>query len=145
RSTPLTPIGFSATVTFPAGDSATVQDLMVYTHYFGVMGLRLVQGRDFNGDDLRPDSHPVAIVNEAFVREVLKGRAPLGTGHGLTMAIRRTPPARGGDLPVDIVGVASDSPYPNLRDATVPTIYQTFLQTPTGRGQMVLHVRATGI
>jgi predicted permease len=144
RSTPLAPIGFAATVTFPSGDAATVQDLMVYPHYFGAMGLRLVQGRDFNDDDLRPDSRPVAIVNEAFVREVMKGRAPLGTSHGLTMAIRRTPPARGGDAPVDIVGVASDSPYPNLREATVPTIYQTFLQTPTGRGQMVLHVRTTG-
>jgi ABC-type antimicrobial peptide transport system permease subunit len=45
---------------------------------------------------------------------------------------------------LDIVGVVKDSRYPNLREATPPIMYQTFLQTRTGRGQMVLHVRVAG-
>jgi ABC-type antimicrobial peptide transport system permease subunit len=32
----------------------------------------------------------------------------------------------------------------NPRGETEPTIYMTFLQTPTGRGQMVLYVRVAG-
>jgi ABC-type antimicrobial peptide transport system permease subunit len=37
-----------------------------------------------------------------------------------------------------------DSRYPDLRGVARPMLYQTFLQTSTGRGQMVLHVRVAG-
>ena len=43
-----------------------------------------------------------------------------------------------------IIGVVKDSRYSNPRDETQPLIYTTFLQTGTGRGQMVLHVRVAG-
>ena len=46
--------------------------------------------------------------------------------------------------PRRIIGVVKDARYPDLRGAPQPTLYQTFLQTRTGRGQMVLHVRVTG-
>ena len=46
--------------------------------------------------------------------------------------------------PVQIIGVVKDSRYSNPRGEAQPIIYMTFLQTPTGRGQMVLHVRVAG-
>jgi len=45
---------------------------------------------------------------------------------------------------IEIIGVVKDSRYPDLRRPTPPILYQTFLQTRTGRGQMVLHVRVAG-
>ena len=143
---PLTPISFSTRVTLASGDNSSVLALMVYPHYFATMGLAIAKGRDFTESDLRPDSPLVAVVNEAFVREVLKGHEPIGVQHGATVrgpgmvSADRPPPT----LPLDIVGVVKDSPYPNLREATPPIMYQTFLQTRTGRGQMVLHVRVAG-
>lgn len=41
------------------------------------MGVPLVSGRDFNERDL-PTSPKVAIVNEAFSRELLDGADPVG-------------------------------------------------------------------
>jgi hypothetical protein len=46
--------------------------------------------------------------------------------------------------PYQIIGVVKDSRYSNPRGETQPVIYTTFLQTGTGRGQMVLHVRVAG-
>jgi hypothetical protein len=97
------------------------------------MGLPIVQGRDFNDADLRPGAPMVALANETFVRLALAGREPLGSA--VVMAGRDR---------LEIVGVVKDSRYPDLRSATPPMLYQTFLQARSGRGQMVLHVRIAG-
>ena len=47
-------------------------------------------------------------------------------------------------VPVEIIGLVKDSRYANLRGETPAVIYQPFLQTNTGRGQMSLHVRVAG-
>jgi len=113
-----------------------VSALIVYPRYFETMGIPVLKGRDFNEDDLRPGSPPVLIVNESFVRQFI-ARDTLGTAHGV-----RTIAGRGGTpAPVNIIGVVKDSGFPSLREATPPTVYQTFLQANTGFGNMVLHVR----
>jgi hypothetical protein len=114
---------------------------MTYPGYPQTMGLSITAGRDFNESDLSPSSSLVVLANETFVRDVLGGRLALGTAHGATLAEPGRPPRF---VPLNIVGVVQDSPYPRLRDATGPVLYQTFRQTRTGRGQMVLHVRAAG-
>src|SRR5207249_9811286 len=43
-----------------------------------------------------------------------------------------------------IVGVVKDSRYGNPDGNARPLIYLPFLQTSTGRGQMILHARITG-
>jgi predicted permease len=117
---------------------------MVYPRYFATMGIPLTKGRDFGDNDLRSDSPFAVIVNEAFVREILGGHDPLGLQHGvMTMTWRSTQDVSQRE-PLNIVGVVKDSRYPALREATPPIMYQTFLQTSTGRGQMVLHVRMAG-
>ena len=44
----------------------------------------------------------------------------------------------------EIIGIVKDSPYLNLRRDVPAVAYQTFLQTNTGRGQMVLYARVRG-
>lgn len=144
RTAPLAPISFSNRITLASGGDSSVQALMIYPRYIATMGMSVSRGRDFNDDDLRPDSPLVALVNEAFVREILKGQEPLGIRHGLTMTRGNSVQGVPQRQPLTIVGVVKDSRYPNLRDATPPIMYQTFLQTRTGRGQMVLHVRVAG-
>jgi putative ABC transport system permease protein len=144
RTSPLTPISFSSRLTLPSGTDASVQALMVYPRYFATMGIPLVKGRDFDGNDLRSDSPFGVIVNEAFVREILKGQDPLAVQHGVTRMTGRSTQGVSQREPLTIIGVVKDSRYPALREATPPIVYQTFLQTRTGRGQMVLHVRTAG-
>ncbi len=151
RTSPLTPVPFSFRLTpRPGGEPRAVPALVIYPRYFATMGIPLVRGRDFDEGDLRPGSPLAVIVNEAFVGTFLNGREPLGTEHGLREAPRDRPdgPSISGRA-VNIIGVVRDTRYPALRDATSPTMYQTFLQATTGFGQMVLHVRvaegATGV
>jgi predicted permease len=140
RSAPLTPIGYAERFTLTSGQTVRIPTLMIYPHYLHAMGLSIVNGRDFGDADLRPDAPYGVVVNETFVREVLRGQPALGSGNG----IMKPAGFSNGALPLNIIGVVADSPYPNLREAPGPIIYQTFLQTQTGRGQMVLHVRVSG-
>jgi predicted permease len=143
RTTPFGP----ATMGFPVmqptgGEPRRVDGTIVYPRYFATMGLPIVRGRDFSEDDLRIDASPAILVNEAFVRQFLEGREPLGVAHGL----RNMRPGRGPAVPaapLNIVGVVRDSGLPGRREATPPKVYQTFLQANTGFGQMVLYVRAS--
>ena len=112
------------------------------------MGIPVVQGRDFNADDLRPGSPFAILVNQAFVRELLGGREPLGVQHGLTEARVAGRNASGAFVfgpgrPLNIIGVVKDSRFPALREATPPMVYETFMQASTGFGHMVLHVRTS--
>jgi len=142
RTTPLGPATLGFPVMLPTGGGARrVDGTIVYPRYFVTMGLPIVKGRDFTEDDLRTDASPAVLVNEAFVREFLQDREPLGIGHGLrNLRPGRGPAAPG--APLNIIGVVRDSGLPGRREATPPKVYQTFLQANTGFGQMVLHVRA---
>jgi len=148
RSSPLGPITLGFPIVRPAGgDPVRVSGSIVYPHYFETIGIPIVKGRDFTEDDLRAGAPRAVLVNEAFVREILGGREPLGTGHGATSNNGRgwrgpqntMAPAE----PVNIVGVVKDSRFPGLRESPPPMVYQTFLQANTGFGQMVLHVRVS--
>ena len=139
RSSPLgaSTLGFG--VLPPEGGSPkNLSSTVVYPGYFATIGMPVLQGRDFVDADLEPGAPRAVIVNEAFVRDVLNGREPLGTGHGSLAAGR----GRVRTEPLNIVGVVKDGRFPGLRDAAAPMVYQTFLQANTGFGQMVLHVRA---
>ena len=139
RSSPLSSSNFGFRLV-PAGGGkpAMLSALIVYPKYFATMGIPVLKGRDFNQDDLRSGSAPAVIVNEAFVRQYVRGE-PLGSAHGVREGKGRDGV---GDV-LNIVGVVKDSGFPSLRDATPPTVYQTFLQANTGFGNMVIHVRTT--
>ena len=64
---------------FPSDDLSLqeVSAASVDDRFFSVLGVPLVSGRAFDWRDIE-FRHPVAIVNEAFVRNVLGGRNPIG-------------------------------------------------------------------
>lgn len=128
--TPTTLRGNMVPFTLPSGGEQRALLPMIYPKFFETMGIGLVAGRDFGDGDLSPQAPLVAIVNETFAREAFKGAPAVG------QQLRQR-----NDL-IEIVGVVRDSRYTSVRDETPPTVYQTFLQTRTGRGQMALYVQA---
>ncbi len=108
---------------------------MVYPGYFETLGIPLLAGRDLGEADLEPSSPLVAVVNEALARQLFRGMSPVGRSF-------MTSRGRSGFQRCEIVGLVKDSRYANLRGETPAVVYQPFLQTNTGRGQMVLHVRS---
>jgi predicted permease len=149
QSTPTNPNpGAGGQITLPSGQTIRVPLAMLYSKYFATIGLPLVAGREFTTSDLAENSPAVCIVNEAFVRKMYSGENPIGkpcmtsrrpSARDTTGPRYPTPPE-----PYQIIGVIKDSRYSNPRGDTQPMIYTTFLQTGTGRGQMVLHVRVAG-
>jgi predicted permease len=107
----------------------------VSPHYFDTMGPRLTAGRDFNDFD-RPDSERVAIVNETFVRRYLGAANPVGA-HLRTIAEPGIP-----SEVFEIVGVARDTKYGNLRDDTPPMTFVPATQNPDHRPATTLVIRS---
>src|ERR1043166_872966 len=65
-------------VTLPGrADSGKTFNLGVSPGFFDTMGIRLLNGRDFDGRDLGPDASAV-VVNEAFARRFFPGQSVLG-------------------------------------------------------------------
>jgi len=120
-------------VQLPNGEQTRISTLMVYPRYFETMGIGMVDGRDFRESDLSATSPPTAIVNETFARRAFGNTNPIGRTFD-TLGGR-------GRATREIIGVVKDSVYTNLRGKTPAVIFQPFLQTSTGRGQMVLHAR----
>ena len=89
----------------------------VAPNYFATYGTRLLAGRDFSWSD-QPGS-PVAIINQAMVRDFFGGSSPLGSYVTLDHVT-----LRGSETPsYEIVGVVGDAKYNDLRQASPPTIY----------------------
>ena len=105
----------------------------VFPRYFETVGGHILRGRDFDGHDVEPSAPLVVVVNETLARNVFPGVDPIG---------KRIICNSGDEC--EVIGVATDIPYSNLRGRIGNAIYYTFLQAPTGRGQMVLHVRVAG-
>jgi putative ABC transport system permease protein len=139
---PTSPVYYAEPIQVPSGETVRVATMMVYPRYFDTMGLEILAGRDLDDRDLASDAQEAIVVNDAFVRQILHGENPVG--RRFAYRARRTP-ANPAGIPRfrEVVGVASDSKYSSLREAPAPVIYQPFLQTQTGRGQMTLHVRAS--
>jgi predicted permease len=132
---PTSRVGYSGPVQSPDGTFQRVPQMMVYPHYFATMDIPLRGGRDFAERDLDQSAPLVGVVNEAFVRLIMGGENPIGK----RIVIEHGESAR------EIIGVVRDVRYSSLKEDTPPLIYQPFLQTNTGRGQMTLHVRAANV
>ena len=84
--------------------------------YFETFGTPLLEGRDFQfADAQRPR---VAIVNQATARHYFGGRSPLGR----SITFEDDP------APYEIVGVAADAKYADLREAPPRTVYLNAFQ-----------------
>ena len=112
----------------------------IYPGYFATLGSAIVQGRDFGPADMAEGAPLVAILNETLARRVFPGESPLGKRIVCTGRISMGERGK----PCEVVGVARDVPYANLKAEPENAMYLTYLQAPTGRGAMELIVRAAG-
>jgi predicted permease len=89
--------------------------------FLTAVGTPLLEGRPFDGRD-RADSPAVAIVNESFVRRVFAGRRAIG------QRFREGDPESG--RMIEVVGVAQDANWINLRESPSPMYYRPIVQAP---------------
>jgi putative ABC transport system permease protein len=114
--------------------------LAVSPGWIDTMRIPLIEGRDLRPGETYPN---VAIVNQAFVRQCLGGDAnPVGkwfereTGDGVTRAR------------LQVVGVAGDARYRNMREPITPTAYVPFASVdrkgaPQPKGSATFVVRTS--
>jgi predicted permease len=108
----------------------------VSPRYFETMGTPIVRGRDFTDFD-RTDSEKVAIVNETFVRRYVRTQNPVG-------AWIRTIAEPGIPSEVyEIVGVARDTRYGSLREATPAMAFVPATQNPDDRPMALVAIRSS--
>jgi predicted permease len=87
--------------------------------YFGVMGIRLLQGRLFTTTD-SASAQPVAIVNQAFIKRFLPKENPIG------QQVRFND--KGDRQWSTIVGVVDDSPQKTLGQPPLPEVHYNLAQ-----------------
>ena len=107
-------------------ENMSVERAHVGPDYAATMKITVVRGRDLHDDD-RAETLPVALVNEAFVRQFLPGTDAIG---------RRVDAGRGW---ATIVGVLHDGKYDRLDEPSHPVVY-----VPTAQWflpGMTIHVR----
>ena len=125
-TTPLQPRNLAT----PDGRHFRASWTQVYPKYFETLGARILRGRDFDAHDLGENAPFVVVIDENLARSVFPNEDPIGKQ--ITCNARNA---------CTVIGVVQAIHYANLKGETGNTMYQTFLQGPTGRGQMVLHVR----
>jgi predicted permease len=116
----------------PAGASPFVDTNGLAPNFFDVMRLPIVEGRGFTEGDI-DGAALVAVVNPAFARTYL------GEGGALGRIIRVG--SSPGDQ-VQIVGVARDAQYTQLRGNAPPTIYLPAWQQIDGQANFAVRVVA---
>jgi len=120
RITPMSDGNTTMRAQLSDGAPLPAEQRMVWVNYlapgwFATYGMRVLAGRDFEFTD-RAGSEPVAVANEAFVRQFAAGRNVVGRH------------VTSGKMDALIVGVVNDSIYRTVRLGVVPTIYLPILQ-----------------
>jgi predicted permease len=100
--------------------------------YFATMGIPLVAGRDFTDRDGR-SAPQVVIVNETMARHYFGDVSPVGK----RLAWWPTDPKN-----VEIIGVARDAKYDNLREDTPRIVYQSIFQRPAAPPVLQIRIEA---
>ena len=84
--------------------------------FFKTMGTPLLAGRDFNDRDT-PTSPKVAIVNEAFARQIAGGANPIGKRFWQKGGLQEP------QIEYEIVGLVKNTKYQDIREAFSPIVY----------------------
>jgi predicted permease len=107
-----------------------VQINSVGTDFFRTMGIPLLQGRAFTTHDTS-SAPTVAVVNQALARRFFPRENPVGQ-----IFEADSEDANG---PIQIIGVAADTRYADLRAETPPIFYIPYQQQPNP-GHMIVEV-----
>ena len=113
-------------------DPARVQTNAVGVDFFQTLGIHILQGRANNRQDTA-NSPRVAVVNRTLAEKYFPNENPIGKTF-------ETDP-EDVDGPIQIVGIAADTRYADLRSETPPTFYVPYLQKVGGLGRMMVEVR----
>ena len=105
--------------------------------YFRTMGTAFVAGRDFDAHD-NLTAPVVAIVNEAFAKQVFRGRNPVG------LSFRREESAARPDTVIQVIGLVRNTKYYELREDFRPIAFVSEEQDddPSPGGSFVLRTNA---
>ncbi|MGH9416019.1 MAG: ADOP family duplicated permease [Terriglobales bacterium] len=129
--------------TAPGQPPPSAGENVVTSGYFATMAIPLLRGRDFTGADTATSPH-VAVINQAMARRFWPHQSALGQ----TFALSDAP-----NVPVQVVGVATDSRTGTPSEAIGSYIYLALAQYPNpslGAGssnllpQEVLQIRTAG-
>jgi putative ABC transport system permease protein len=85
--------------------------------YFKTMGTRMLAGRDFDRSDTAASSRKVAIVTQSFAKVFFGGANPIGRTFQVDV-----PPGESQAV-YEIVGLARDTKYTDLREAFEPLVF----------------------
>jgi predicted permease len=107
----------------------------VGSDFLRTLGIRMVSGREFSRADIE-GAPKVAIVNEAFLRRFKVGRDAVGK------RIYRAGRGNNG-FDIEIVGVAADSAYDEVKDKAEPLVLMPYRQDPDVAGAH-FYVRTSG-
>ncbi len=97
-----------------AGDATLVATYDTSPGYLRAAQTRLIAGRDFEESD-KPGAKEVAIVNEAFARQLLHGENPIGKRFHHNVDSKNW---------IEIVGVMEDGKYRSLGEAPLPAMFR---------------------
>ena len=123
-------VQLSANETRPAVNEEISMDIVsISPRFFETTGLPLLRGRDFRRID-NEKSTQVMIVNETMAKKFWPDSDPVGTTFN------------DGQITFEVIGVARDTKYRNLREAPRMTFYQPLAQSY--RPSMNLLVRTAG-
>ncbi len=109
-------------------------DFSVSPDYFRTMQTKLLMGREFDARD-KQDGPRVAVVNKAFVKQLLHGRNPIGT------RFRRDPEGK----PIEIVGVAEDGKYFSLAEKSTPALWVPLEISYSANAALVARTNLNGL
>jgi predicted permease len=111
-------------------DPARVQTNGVGADFFQTLGVPMLQGRAFDRHDTAT-SPKVAVVNRALVGKFFPNENPIGKTFETEVV----------NGPIQIVGIAADTRYADLRSETPPTFYVPYVQAVNGPGRMMVELR----
>jgi putative ABC transport system permease protein len=114
----------------PRASNPLADLMLVSPQYFRVMGIRLLEGREFTHTDTA-DAPRVVIINETMRRRFFADENPIGKRIKQTAAENPS---------MEIVGIATDVKYAGVGAATNPAMYEPYMQNPGS--PMFLVVRA---
>lgn len=116
-------------------DPTYVQTNAVGADFFETLGIPVLQGRALNRHDTST-SPKVAVVNRALAQQFFPNENPIGK-------MFETDP-EDVEGPIQIVGIAANTRYAELREATPPTFFVPYVQEVNGPSRMMVEIRTVG-
>ncbi|MGA7317780.1 MAG: ABC transporter permease [Silvibacterium sp.] len=127
------PLTIAGNQPLPQGRADTADYVSASSQYFPVMGISLIRGRLFSGEDTAM-THPVTLISEALARRYFPHEDPVGRH-----LIFGFPP--NGDVSREIVGVVADIHNTSLAKEPGPMMYVPFAQEPFWGAEIVVRGR----